>query len=171
MEGVAYTGIPSPEELAGCPGLPTPERRARGRVAVIECVQCIPCNPCTTACPFHAITIQGDITGLPHLNSELCTGCGRCVACCPGLAITLVDETYSDGEGTVDFPYEYWPLPAEGDAVDAVGRDGGVVCGGRVVRVLRPDAKDGTRVIRIAVPKEYLSQVKSIKRLKRERGA
>ena len=38
-KGVMYTGIPSPEELAACPGVPSEERMAKGRVAVIECVQ------------------------------------------------------------------------------------------------------------------------------------
>ena len=168
MTGIAYTGVPSAEELRACPGIPTPERRKKGRVAVIECVQEIPCNPCAAACPFHAISIPGEITALPRLDGELCTGCGRCVALCPGLAITLVDETYGEEEGAVDFPYEFLPLPAEGDTVDAVGRDGRTLCAARVVSVRRPEPNDGTRVIRIAVPKRFLDDVKSIRRLARK---
>ena len=41
-EGIAYTGIPSAEELSSCAGIPTRERMAKGPVAVIECIQC-PC--------------------------------------------------------------------------------------------------------------------------------
>lgn len=67
-EGVMYTGIPSREELAACPGVPSKERMAEGRVAVIECVQEIPCNPCESSCRFGAITIGEQITDLPTLH-------------------------------------------------------------------------------------------------------
>lgn len=162
--GILYSGIPSAEELAACPGIPSRERSHRGRVAAIECVQCIPCNPCTRACPFHAITISGEITNLPVLHEDLCIGCGKCVAACPGLAITLIDEHEAD-YGTVDFPYEYYPLPVKGQQVQAVGRDGSVLCDAEVVQVVQPDRQDGTRVVRIRVPAAYVRQVKSIRRL------
>ena len=129
-EGVAYTGIPSAEELAACPGVPSAERMAKGRVAVIECVQEIPCNPCENACHFGAIEIGEQITNLPVLHEEKCTGCGLCVANCPGLAITVIDKTYSDTEAVIEFPFEYLPLPAVGDIVDAVSRGGEVLCKG-----------------------------------------
>jgi ferredoxin len=153
------------EELASCPGYPSPERLAKGRTAVIECVQPIPCNPCVDACPFGAISIKGNITELPALDGELCTGCGNCVPRCPGLAIFLVDLNYSDSEGTVDFPYEYLPLPEEGAEVEAVDRSGKTVCMGRVLRVFRPPSHDGTAVIRLAIPGEYAGEVRSMRRL------
>ena len=65
MEGVAYTGVPSPEELKNCPGVPSKARMQRGRVACIECVQEIPCNPCEGICKFGAITVG------EHLPSPL----------------------------------------------------------------------------------------------------
>ena len=105
MEGVRYTGVPSKEELKNCPGVPSEARMRKGRVACVECVQEIPCNPCEGICPVHAITVGEQITSLPHLNEEKCTGCGLCVANCPGLAIVLVDKSYSEAEGTVDFPF------------------------------------------------------------------
>lgn len=55
--GIVYDGVPSKEELASCPGVPSEERMRQGRVAVIECVQEIPCNPCSFLCKFNAITI------------------------------------------------------------------------------------------------------------------
>ena len=55
--GIVYDGVPSKEELASCPGVPSEERMRQGRVAVIECVQEIPCNPCSFSCKFNAITI------------------------------------------------------------------------------------------------------------------
>ena len=167
MEGVAYTGVPSPEELKNCPGVPSEARMQRGRVACIECVQEIPCNPCEGICKFGAITVGEQITNLPHLNEEKCTGCGLCVANCPGLAITIVDQSYSETEATIDFPFEYLPLPAEGDVVDAVDRSGAVVCKGRILRVAKPPAYAGTAVICMAVPQEHIDAVRSMKRLPR----
>jgi Fe-S-cluster-containing hydrogenase component 2 len=164
-EGVAYTGFPSKEELASCPGMPSAERMAKGRTALIECVQPIPCNPCVKACPSGAIVIEGNITGLPVLDGDRCTGCGVCVPRCPGLAIFLVDLNYSAAEATVDFPYEYLPLPETGAAVEAVDRSGKTLCPGRVVQVLCPPANEGTAVIRLAIPKEYAGEVRSLRRL------
>jgi Fe-S-cluster-containing hydrogenase component 2 len=161
-ESLVYTGIPSREELASCPGVPGEERLRKGRVAVIECVQRIPCNPCVAACPFGAISINGGITELPVLNGEICTGCGKCVPRCPGLAIFLVDMTYSETEATVDFPYEYLPLPREGDTVAALNRAGERVCSGRVIRVLDSPGCDGTQVIRLALPRKYAGEVRSM---------
>ena len=166
-EGVAYTGIPSAEELAACPGVPSAERMAKGRVAVIECVQEIPCNPCENACHFGAIEIGEQITNLPVLHEEKCTGCGLCVANCPGLAITVIDKTYSDTEAVIEFPFEYLPLPAVGGTVDAVSRGGEVLCKGTVTSVRKIKAYAGTAVVGIAVPKEYADDVRSMKRLKR----
>ena len=94
-------------------------------------------------------------------------GCGLCVAGCPGLAITILDRSYSDTEATIDFPFEYLPLPAVGDQVDAVDRAGQVVCKGRIVRVLRPALYAGTAVICMAIPHEYIDRVRSMKRLPR----
>lgn len=170
MEGVRYTGIPSAEELAGCPGRPSEERMKKGRVACVECVQEIPCNPCEGICPFHAITVGDQITNLPHLDESKCTGCGLCVANCPGLAIFVVDKSLGNGEGTVDFPFEYLPLPQKGDEVDAVGRDGQFVCKGTVMAVTKVKSYSGTAVVRLKVPVEYVDQVRSMKRLPRDVG-
>lgn len=167
MTGVRYTGIPSEEELSNCPGVPSPERMAEGRVACVECVQEIPCNPCESICRFGAITVGEQITALPVLHGDKCTGCGLCVANCPGLAITILDLNYSEDQATIDFPFEYLPLPAEGDVVEAVGRDGQTVCPGTIVRVTKLNAYAGTAVVRMAVPKEHIMTVRSMKRIKR----
>ena len=166
-KGVMYTGIPSKEELASCPGVPSKERLSQGRVACIECVQEIPCNPCEGTCPFGAITVGEQITNLPVLHGEKCTGCGMCVANCPGLAITIIDKTYNDTEAVIEFPFEYLPLPEKGDIVDAVNRSGEIVCKGTVTSVKKLKAYAGTAVIGIAIPKEYTDEVRSMKRLPR----
>jgi ferredoxin len=165
-EGLVYTGIPSAAELASCKGIPGAERMAKGRVAVIECIQPIPCNPCVKACPFGAISINGDITEPPVLDGDRCTGCGNCVPRCPGLAIFLVDLNYSETEASVDFPYEYLPLPEKGAEVEPLDRSGKTVCPGRVIQILSAPANDSTAVIRLAVPKEFAGTVRSMRRLK-----
>ncbi len=139
-----------------------------GRVACIECVQEIPCNPCEAACRTGAITIGEQITDLPVLHGDKCTGCGICVAMCPGLAITIIDKTCSETEAVIEFPFEYLPLPAVGDVVEAVSRGGEVVCNGTVTSVRKPKAYAGTAVVGVAVPKEYADTVRSMKRLKRD---
>ena len=170
MEGVRYTGVPSAEELKNCPGMPSEERMRKGRVACVECVQEIPCNPCEGICPFHAINVGEQITALPRLDEEKCTGCGLCVANCPGLAICVVDKSYSSEEGTVDFPFEYLPLPKVGDTVQVVNRGGQVVCDGTVLAVTKVKSYAGTAVVRLKVPMEYVDEVRSMKRLPRNLG-
>lgn len=162
--GVAYTGIPSPEELRSAPGVPPAARFERGPVAVIECFQEIPCNPCEEACNRGAITIGESITNLPRLEPDLCTGCGLCVPACPGLAIFLVDMTHSQTEALVTFPYEYVPLPAPGDRVKAVNRWGEAVAAATVVRVRRTAKMDGTALVTVAVPRELAMEVRGIAR-------
>lgn len=165
-DGVIYTGVPSIEELASCPGVPGEERLRRGRVAVIECVQEIPCNPCEGSCKFGAIHIGAQITDLPRLDAEKCTGCALCVANCPGLAITVVDKSLGD-YATVDFPYEYIPLPSNGDMVTAVNREGEPVCGAEVISVRKLPVYGETTVISIKIPVEFADDVRSIRRLPR----
>ena len=164
-KGILYTGVPSRQELLEAPGVPSEERMRKGRVACIECVQEIPCNPCQAACGFGAITVGEEITCLPHLDEEKCTGCGACVAACPGLAITLVDKSWKPEEATIDFPFEYLPLPQEGEEVDAVNRWGEPVCKGKILAVRKPRSYEGTAVIRMAIPVEHADEVRSMKRL------
>ncbi|WRS26939.1 4Fe-4S binding protein [Oscillospiraceae bacterium MB08-C2-2] len=164
-EGILFTGVPSPAELAASPGFPDPVFREKGRIAVIECVQEIPCNPCEGACKWGAIQIGDHITNLPALIPEKCTGCGICIANCPGLAITVIDNNFSETESSIDFPFEYLPLPKVGDVVEAVNRMGESVCRGRILAVKRSKAFVGTTVVSMAVPKEYQDIVRSMKRL------
>ncbi|MEM3462879.1 MAG: 4Fe-4S binding protein [Candidatus Bathyarchaeia archaeon] len=160
-EGIAFTGVPSKEELEKAPGIPTKERLERGPVAIIECFQVIPCNPCTSACPFGAISME-EFPSLPRLNEEKCIGCGLCIPACPGLAIFVIDKTYSQTEALVSFPYEFLPVPDVGMEVDAVNRNGEVVTKGRVVKVKNDKRSDHTLIITISVPKEWAEDVRFI---------
>ncbi len=167
-EGVKFSGIPSAQELAAIPGIAGPERFEQGPVAVIECVQEIPCNPCEKACPFGAITVGQPITALPVLDEEKCTGCGVCLAKCPGLAIFRVHKNYTEDTALVEFPFEYLPLPREGDTVACGGRDGAYVCDGKVLKINQSKAWDGTTLVAVAVPKQYYMTVRTIGKKKED---
>jgi len=155
-------GILRREELAG--RLPSEGRLKAGPIAVIECVENIPCNPCVDACPRGAITIDGDINGTPHVDDEKCNGCTVCLSACPGLAIFVVDASGESGRGSVSLPYEYRPLPERGDRVDAVDREGEVVCEAEVTRVLDSKALDRTPIITIEFPREHVMTVRHFRR-------
>ena len=161
MEGVKYCGALSADELAGV--IPPTERSERGPVAVIECVQQIPCNPCEKACPFGAITVGEDITCLPKLDLEKCRGCGLCLSKCPGLAIFLVDASQPGNEALVMMPYEYLPLPQVGDAVDGTDREGRFVTKATVKKVDGGAQREGTTIVTLAVPREFMHSVRSFR--------
>lgn len=158
------TGYLEYDELSKIQKLPTKEYYEKGPVAVIECVQEIPCNPCEAACRFGAISIGDPITSLPTLDGSKCTGCGICASKCPGLAIFIVNKAHTDTTATVAFPYEYFPIPVEGQAVRAVNRKGEEVCDGMVVKVMNPKSFDHTPVVTVEIPKEWADEVRSMKR-------
>ena len=152
---------PSKEELEKLPGVPSKKRLEKGPVAVIECAQRIPCNPCSKACPRGAITIGKDITELPRLDEKKCIGCGLCVGKCPGLAIFVVDKTYSKEKAIVMMPYEFLPVPKEGESVQLLNRRGEKRGTGEVVKIV--ELSDRTKVISVSVPKELAMEIRGIK--------
>lgn len=135
-----------------------------GSFPVIECYKCIPCNPCETACPFGCIQIGTPITNLPILNLDKCNGCGQCVMACPGLAIFLVEPNYSETKASVTFPYEFLPLPEKGEKIIALDRNGSKVCEGEVLRVTSTKKGDRTPLVKIAIHKEFVNDVRHIVR-------
>ena len=160
--GVNFTGIPSQEELRNSPGVPSAERLEQGPVAYIECVQDIPCNPCEEACPFGAINVGLPITNLPELDEEKCTGCGLCIAPCPGLAIFKIHKHYTNTTALVEFPYEYVPVPQEGETVPCGDKLGNFVTTGKVVKVKCPKSYDRTTVVAVEVPKAHCLEIRTI---------
>ncbi len=156
-------GYFSQTELAQLPGMPSRERLHEGPCVVIECAQQIPCDPCEAACHEGAIEIGDSIINLPKLDPSKCGGCGLCIAACPGQCLFVVDMTYSDTEGTVQFPYEFLPYPQKGDTVHGLNRGGDIVCDAEVLKVLHPKKFDHTAVITVSVPKEYAMEVRTIK--------
>lgn len=141
---------------------PSPERRAKGPYAVIECFQEIPCNPCSISCPFDAILPMEDINELPRLVLDLCTGCGICAGVCPGLAIFIVDESKGDGTARISIPYEFVPLPQKGDQVLALDREGQPVSEAQVLRVQK-GKKNGTPLVTLEVPQDLAHTIRFFK--------
>lgn len=132
-----------------------------------DCTEQIPCNPCTHACPTGAIYIGEDITACPTLTPEKCTGCGLCVAACPGQACYLVDDEFAPGRASVDFPYEFLPMPEEGMTVEARDNEGQTVCEGIVEKVILRKNAHRTAIVRISVPLEMADRVRGMRPLGR----
>ena len=151
-ENLLKKGFIEEEELDRFPGIV----HKKGIHPVIECTQNIPCNPCQDACPNKCISIGENITSLPIVVPDSnCINCGMCVASCSGQAIFLVDEDCGDGTATITLPYEFLPLPKEGDEGAALGRDGSYVCRASIVSVKSMKAFDKTNLLTIRVPKEF----------------
>ena len=158
-------GYPSLDELrqAGC--LPAREELEKRACLCIECLEEIPCNPCETGCPSGAITVGDPITNIPVLDKNKCTACGQCIAACPGLAIFI--KQIKGTTATVRFPWEYIPLPKEGEEAEMVGRDGHFVCRGKVVKVILSQKFNKTAVVTAEFPAEFVDEVISISRANR----
>jgi Fe-S-cluster-containing hydrogenase component 2 len=143
------TGIPTDEELRSV--LPSEERIKRGPVAIFECFQEIPCNPCESSCPKGAVKIGEDINKIPKVDHEICNGCTNCVGACPGLAIFVVEQKGDKGKVTI--PYEFLPMPKEGDMVTGLDRKGKPITKCRVLKVRKNEKLDRTAVITLEVDK------------------
>lgn len=127
----------------------------RGVRPVIECSQNIPCNPCQDACPRKCIKIGENITSLPVLDdTATCSGCGMCVAACSGQSIFLLNEDYEENFASIVLPYEFYPLPEQGDKGIALDRSGAELCKAEVVSVKTSPAFDHTNLLTMKVPKE-----------------
>jgi Fe-S-cluster-containing hydrogenase component 2/bacterioferritin-associated ferredoxin len=144
------TGVPTPEQIQSV--FPSAERLNKGPAAIIECFQRIPCNPCQKACRMGAIQAFSDINDLPVMDFDKCNGCGLCISQCPGLAIMVVDWRYSSYEFLLRIPYEFTPLPKQGDTVRAVDREGKYVCDARVDSVWI--LKNKTNIVSLVMPKD-----------------
>jgi len=158
-------GVVTDDELGRI--LPSGARRDSAPYAVLECVQEIPCDPCVKACPRGAITIEGNLNETPRIDYDLCNGCGLCVAKCPGLAIFVVHPAFSRTEALVMMPYEFVPLPAKGEIVEVLDRQGRTRGEGRVVKILNARGQDRTPIVSVAVPGDVAHEVRFFRRINR----
>lgn len=160
-ESLLKKGYMTENEIERYPGI----IHKAGIHPVLECSQNIPCNPCQDACPKGCISIGESITNLPiAVDTGECINCGMCVASCSGQAIFLVNEDCGDGTAQVTIPYEFYPLPEEGDVGNGLGRDGKVICEAKVVSVKSSRTFDHTSLVTISVPKEYAMSARFYKR-------
>jgi len=155
------TGIPSTEMIIK--KFPPIDRINKGAVAVIECYKEIPCNPCETACKFDAIKVGEDINNIPEARFENFTGCAICLSKCPGLAIMIVDGSKSESTVEVKIPYEFLPLPKEGQIVKGLNREGNYITDVNVLKILNPKSFDRTPVITIEVDRKFLYEIRNIR--------
>ncbi len=152
-------GIATEEDLKKV--LPSQERMAQGPVAIFECFQEIPCNPCESSCFRGAVKIGEDINHVPVVDHNICNGCTNCVSACPGLAIFIVDNSGEFGKLTI--PYEFSPLPKEGDMVLGLDRSGLPVSECKVIKVRNNERLDKTALITLELSKDKVNQVRFIK--------
>jgi Fe-S-cluster-containing hydrogenase component 2 len=139
---------------------PTKRLREKRPVAMIECIQQIPCNSCAIACKLNAIHME-NVNDIPKIDYDKCTGCMACAMTCPGLAIFLLR---SEGDrGYVTLPYEFLPTPNIGQQVTALNREGRALGDARVIRILPPKRNDGTALVTIEVPEEWLLEARAIR--------
>lgn len=158
---IESTGVPTMEMVREV--FPSKDRINKGPVAVIECYQKIPCNPCSTVCVRKAIKEFDDINDRPIIDTDICNGCGMCISKCPGLAIMVVDGSYSEDKVIFRIPYEFLPLPNEGDIVKGLNRKGEYIGDVKVLKVQSPKSFDKTNVIHVAVDRKLLYEFRNIK--------
>ena len=159
-ESLLTKGYVADDEITRFPGF-----RKQAKVhPVIECTQNIPCNPCQDACKKGCISIGDNITSLPiSVDGSECINCGMCVASCSGQAIFLVAEDTEPGFGEVTIPYEFLPLPQKGDKGYGLSRSGQKICEAEITNVRSSKAFDGTNLVTMKVPMEYIDKARFYK--------
>ena len=155
------TGIPAQDQVLDA--FPSEERLKKGPVAVIECFQEIPCNPCQSSCPTGAIFVGENINDLPRFDQQKCSGCALCIAKCPGRAIMVLDGSKHPDAVEMKIPYEFLPLPSQGDMIAALDRAGKYVADVKVLRVQNPPSFDRTPIVTLLVPNQLAAVVRHIR--------
>lgn len=154
MRDYESTGMVKKDDL----DIPSEKRLEEGPVVIMECVENIPCDPCVEACSFGAVDME-EITETPNVDFETCTGCGLCVTECPGLAIFVIDCSYDKERCKVTVPYEYLPVPDEGEEVMALNRKGEEVEKAEVTNVRKSEK---TYAVTIEVSKKNIWEVRGL---------
>jgi Fe-S-cluster-containing hydrogenase component 2 len=148
------------EELKAL-GMVPPLSRLRDKrpIAMIECVQEIPCNSCAVACKLGAIKME-NVNAVPKIDYTKCIGCISCIMVCPGQAIFLLKV--AEGLGQITMSHEFRPIPMIGDQVLALDREGRALGEAKIIRVFPADRNDGTALITVQVPVDWLFSARAI---------
>ena len=100
--------------------------------------------------------------------AEVCSG--QDVLQGPGTVLDhgylLIDESLPEDRASVMMPYEYRPLPVEGDVVTALDRAGHKLGDAKVIAVRQTKKMDQTATVTIEVPRDWSMRARAI-RLKR----
>jgi sarcosine oxidase subunit alpha len=102
-----------------------------------------------------------NVTDVPMVDFDKCTGCMACAMVCPGLAVFLLRT--ENGAGYVTLPYEVLPVPKAGDLAKTFDREGRFLCKSKVVRVLPPERNSGTALVTIEVPEKSLLEARNVR--------
>ena len=86
-----------------------------------------------------------------------------CVASCSGQAIFLIKEALEPHYASVTMPYEFLPLPKEGETGLALDRKGSFVCRAEVIGVRTSPTFDKTNLLTLKVPVGTESKVRGYK--------
>jgi Fe-S-cluster-containing hydrogenase component 2 len=146
-------------------GLIPSTKRINGKrpVVVFECHQEIPCDSCLESCKVGCIEMK-NINDIPKVNFESCTGCAACLKKCPGLAAFLVQVIGK--KGYVTMQYEFLPLPMKDEKVKTLDRLGREITDGIITNLITPERNDGTAIVTVEIPKEFVMEARAIKPLK-----
>jgi len=158
LQSILRRGYVTVEELRELGYITPTSRLEEGPIAIIECPQEIPCDICVGGCPNKAIEMD-NITALPRINWDKCTGCTLCVAICPGLAIFVIDLSKKRDKALVTVPHEFLPKINADDEVYLLNRKGERVGVGRVIKVYE---KNKTQVVTVEVPRELALEVRAV---------
>jgi ferredoxin len=101
-------------------------------VASLECLEPVPCRACADACPESAIEVA-ELTSLPKLLADKCTGCGACVAACPAGAAVMARELPDNQKTRYFLPDDTKEIWKQGRSVELINRRGDRLGSGRVI--------------------------------------
>jgi sarcosine oxidase subunit alpha len=104
---------------------------------------------------------MANVNDIPKMDYAKCTGCMACAMTCPGLAIFLLRS--AGDVGYVTLPYEFLPTPTVGEQVTTLNREGTVLGKGKVTQILSPKRNDGTALVTVEVPEEFLLEARAIR--------
>jgi len=75
----------------------------------------------------------------------------------------IVDGSKSETTVEVKIPYEFLPLPKEGQIVKGLDREGKYITDVKVLKVLNPKSFDRTPVIMIEADRKFLYEIRNIR--------